>query len=250
MNWGQFDSAGATKYSYTFDNSIMLLKDGSGVSVVQTSATFDPNNPNSQFGVMTGPLFEDNTTNAAALKCQWDTTGQSICPWQAWSELPVFYTWETGTNSWNQFTTLKDKKGNFVRLDPPLQVTYVKPDTGAKYQLEYNGFGNLWGIPGKCIDFATGEEVPCGPGTKFIPEFMITQGESVNDVKDSSKTYLVKPLEVSQVIRSVESANCSSLSESMGLLPALPDMGTWVSPAMGAEPKVTASPAVIGGTIQ
>jgi len=88
----------------------------------------------------------------------------------AWGELPEFYTWETGANDWNQFTALKDPATlEFEKFDPPLQVKYVHywdpagdPTDTSLFYLEYSGFGNLWGIPGHCVDRDSGEEVPCG----------------------------------------------------------------------------------------
>jgi len=65
---------------------------------------------------------------------------------------------------WNQFTALRDPTtGTPLTFDAPLQVKYThsqtnntKPDykyNDTTFYLEYNGFGDLWGIPGKCVDW-------------------------------------------------------------------------------------------------
>lgn len=251
MHYAEYTGTTPTPSSYTFDKVAMMLKASlSGTSIVTTGGE-----DMYQWGFVSGPLFDGtNQNNMDALKCDWDPN--QVCAWQAWSKLPEFYTWETGPNSWNQFTTLKDSKGNFVRLKPPLQVTYDKPD-GGTYYLDYSGFGNLFGIPGKCVSLYTGEEAECGPETKYIPEFMINAGETVTDAKDANKLYLVKPLEVSQMMKASNPDDSSDVSACTGAGLTLtgldlPDGADLPGPGadMATEPKVTTSPAVIGGVVQ
>ena len=69
--------------------------------------------------------------------------------WQAYNA-DVYYTWETGANEWNQFTTLRDPQNNLLTFDPPLQFTYthsaandLNGDTtfdGKKFNIDYDGF--------------------------------------------------------------------------------------------------------------
>ena len=94
--------------------------------------------------------------------------------------------WATGPNAWNQFAALKDAGGEFVTFDPPLQLNYTVP-TGAAYGayagrnivLQYNGFGDLFGIPGKCVSLVTNEAVSCNTAeARYVPEFMIPFGKA------------------------------------------------------------------------
>jgi hypothetical protein len=233
--------ADAQHLSYTFDPGQMLLN-YNGNPVLATNAA-------NQYGVMSGPLFEPTADNLNLLACDWDPT--KTCGWQAWNKLPMFYTWETGPNQWNQFTALVDPlDGSVLKFDPPLQVSYVHTweDLGTStFNLEYNGFGNLHGIPGKCIDRDTGEEINCGPETRWIPEFSISAGTEVTDVSDGTTLYYVKPLEMEQRMKQVNEADCAGLSTTTY---ALSGMGQWVDPNIGVEPFVDAPPAVIGGVVQ
>ncbi len=241
----------ATNYAFTFDAAGMVLK-YSGSNVVLTSA----DSPN-EWGVTSGPLFVPTTDNLNALACDWDTTGSTTCAWQAWSNLSEFYTWETGLNEWNRFTALKDANNNFLTFDPPLPVEYThtqtdttKPDykyNGSKFYLEYNGFGDLFGIPGKCVDLDSGEDESCDETSRWVPELTIPDGSEVVDSTDGTTTYLVKALEKEQRMKAVATTSCSGLSTTTYSLPSIDD---WVDPAIGDAPEVSGAPAVIGGVIQ
>jgi len=251
-------SDGTTSYTYAFSSSAsdMLLKDSSGNSLVLTSAS-----GTQQWGFMSGPLFEPTSANLAALACDdWNQNSQAdegTCGWKAWSELSEYYTWETGTDSWNQLTILKDSSGTALKFDPPIQVLYAHSQTdstkgdykynGTKFYLEYSGFGNLWGIPGKCVDFDTGADTSCGPKTRWIPEFSIADGSDMTKSDDSTKKYASKALEKEQRMSNVADSNCSSLTLTSYTLPSISD---WVDPNIGTEPTVTNAPAVVGGVLQ
>ena len=229
-----------TQYaSYSFDSANMVLTSGT-IPVVTTSSVY-------QFGIMSGPLFDPTPENLALLACDWD--GTMTCGWQAWNKLDVYYTWETGPNDWNKFTALV-KDGTVLKFDPPLQVSYVHAWddlTTSTFNLEYSGFGNLWGIPGKCIDRDTGIEADCGPDTRWIPEFSIAEGSQLTDVSDGATPYYVKPLEEEQRMKQLDGSACSSLT--ITTYP-LPDINQWQDPNIGSEPVVDGPPAVIGGVLQ
>ena len=57
-----------------------------------------------EWGMRTGPLLPDTSGLA-------DT-------FEVWNQ-DVFYTWETGANSWNKLTMLLDDQGAAVVFDPP-----------------------------------------------------------------------------------------------------------------------------------
>lgn len=245
-----------TATTYTFNSSTMLLMttETSTVPVIMTVA-----NSTNQWGVMSGALFEPTPANVALLACDWpnQTGGYDTCGYKAWSALNVFYTWETGPGSWNQFSALKDAAGTILKFEPPLSVKYVhhktgSPVDGATFMLEYSGFGNLNGIPGKCVDMDSGLEAQCAndPGIRYVPAFVIppTQADgSLTKVTVDTTEYLVKPLELEQRMKK-DDAGCSALSVTAY---DLPDLATeWTDPALGAEPVVTSAPAVIGGVVQ
>jgi hypothetical protein len=249
-----------TATTYTFNASTMLLMTNgtSTVPVVMSQAT--DTNP---YGVMSGALFDPSSANLAALDCNWDmdnnpATNPQVCGWKAWSALNVFYTWETGPDSWNQFSALKDGTTTMLKFEPPLSVKYVhhqigSPFDGATFMMEYSGFGNLNGIPGKCVNMDTGLEAPCSNSSniRYVPAFLIspTQADgTLTKVTVDTTDYLVKPLELEQRMKSVALGSCSALSVTSY---TLPDLATeWTDPAIGTEPVVTAAPAVIGGVVQ
>ncbi len=244
-------------HTYTFDKTTMLLMDGV-YSAVATTTT-----QQNQYGVMSGALFDPNTPGLAAmLDCNWDgdnnpSTNPQTCGWKAWSALDVFYTWETGMSSWNQFTAVKDSSNTFVIFEPPLQVEYVHSQTdpaapdrkydGTKFFLEYSGFGQLNGIPAHCVDMDSGAAISCdqgnsGKAVRWVPEFFIPAGTLLQ-----SGTYMAKPLEMEQRMRQSTGCAAAGLATSTYTLPTIAD---WVDPAVGAEPVVTAAPAVVGGVVQ
>jgi hypothetical protein len=244
----------STPHTYTFDANAMLLKYNE-YAAVQTAPINGQN-----WGIMSGALFDPNTPNLnTILACDWDPN--QICGWKAWSALDVFYTWETGLNNWNQFTGLKDSNGNFLRFEAPLSVKYVHRETGSPYDgatfmLDYSGFGNLWGIPGKCVDMDSGQEVDCstgGPGSpvRWVPAFTIPEAQASGDLTtvelDAATKYFVKPLEKEQRMKAEAVSACDSLTPTSY---TLPDLSTWTDPNIGTEPAVTDPPAVIGGIVQ
>lgn len=257
-----------TAYTYTF-GSDMVLKDttSSTNSLLMTKAGTD----NQQWGFMSGPMFDPAKTDSTGktyldlLKCDWqewdpvtNTAITKTCGWKAWSVLPEFYTWETGLNNWNQFTALKDAAGAVVHFDAPLQVKYTHSQTittardykynGAKFYLEYAGFGELHGIPGVCVDGDTGAPIDCAQGgsgkfVRWVPEFMIPEGSAVTN--GTTATYYVKPQEVERRMKA--GADCSALTLTSY---TLPDVSLWEDPAIGDIPTVTNAPAVVGGVVQ
>jgi hypothetical protein len=182
--------------------------------------------------------------------------------------LSEFFVWETGPNTWNQFVTVKDVAGVPVRFDPPLQVKYkhVAPSSnptladikydGITFFLEYSGFGDLHGIPGKCVDIDTTLDADCSLGgtnraIRWVPEFSIRPSDSagnlteLTDIAQPSLTYFVKALEAEQ--RLGPGGTCAGLNT----IPyQLPSMSSWINPLIGNEPVIHAPPAVVGGVVQ
>jgi len=232
-------------FNYTFDPATLTLNTQSGAAVTTSDAQAYPN------GLQTGPLFDPSiAANISNLACSFDTTGQTTCGWQAWGNLAEFYTWETGPQPWQQFSTIKNGS-TFLTFQQPLQVMYSHTGAGyqaAKFYLQYNGFGDLHGLPGKCVNSDTGANADCsqqGPNSpiRWVQQFSIPAGAAVTD--GTGVNYLVKPLELEQRMKAT--TGCEALPVTSF---ATPSLSIWTDPGQPAEPVVTAAPAVIGGTIQ
>ena len=253
--WIDNVSGSTTGYTYSFDNTAsgMVLKDGSNEIV------FNPSNTNLQWGLFTGELFEDNSTNRQAMACDWDSS--KVCAWKAREKLSSFYSWETGKNDWQKLTVLVDGSGNPVKFDPPMMVEYTHSGTssntgknydGGKFYLEYGGFGNLWGIPYFCTD-VNGNRADCGYNTRHVNEFVIPAGTTVKkagggDSSVSSGTeFVVKPLEVEQAMKEVTTSTCTGAGLSLGGV-SLPDISGYTAPNIGSKPSVSGPPRVVAGS--
>jgi hypothetical protein len=258
---------------YRFDSTGMLLYSGASGTIPVTTST-----PGSNFnnGITSGPLFDKalltapSVTIPSPLGCNW-APFSTTCGGNAWSMLPEFYTWETGPNEWNKFIGLKDSWQRVVKFDKPLQVQYVHlaPATnptpadikygGVTFFLEYNGFGDLHGIPGKCVNIDTGADADCSAGgntIRWVPEFTIPDTDpstsnltEVTNAANTSIKYIVKALEKEERMKTAPAGSCDTPSLATSDYP-LPKMSSYIDPALGREPVVTAPPAVIGGVVQ
>lgn len=205
----------------------------------------------SDWGVWSGPLIKPS--DVSKLQCDWtnENNVKGTCFWKGRTELDVYWTWETGSNSWNQYTALQDSNGNIVFFDHPLDVQYKHSD-GATYQLQFEGHRNLHGIPGICMSWETGGEVSCSEGgdIRWIPQFSILDGSLVTDVA-SDATYLVKGLDKEQRMEIVDSQLCEEAGLKFRLDDGdLPHSDEFVDFDIGTEPVVTDPPAMIAGEYQ
>ena len=179
---------------------------------------------------MSGPLFDPAYLDAIACEMMpGDPNPDSTCGWKTWGDIPEYYVWETGPNSWNQFTALKDPGTEEVlEFEPPLLVSYTHTwddFSTSIFYLEYSGFGNRNGIPGKCVDPDTGEEMPCGPDSRWVPQFNIPVVSEVDDVV-STTPYVVKPLEMEQRMKDTKDLGlCADIPLKPYPLPSLSDSG-------------------------
>ncbi|HEY0938609.1 MAG TPA: hypothetical protein VGE08_00810 [Steroidobacter sp.] len=209
-------------------------------------------------GVRTGVLF----TDLAAAECS-EGSG-TYCETKA-GEQEVYYRWETGAGSYNQFAAVKDSNDTFVEFDAPLQVNYSVPDeeaygeyAGQQLVLQYGGFGDLWGIPGHCVSRATNAVVSCeGEDSRYVASFTIPFNATQGQVVSGADTYLVKWLE--REIRFAPKA--LSVCESAGLeLPenvSLPTSAGLQNPSdpasaayIGPKPTISAAPRVVDGEVK
>ncbi len=257
--------AGTYYYEYAYNTSTMVLTDSNrGTAVVQNSA---PTGDNNGYGVHSGQLIDPADFTDANFGCPWSTT-TTTCSWRMYETVTSYYTYQTGPQPWSRFTGLyadNDSSGTlttgdeFDTFSPPVQVAYTKTNTDStttKYFLEYGGYGDLWGIPGKCVDEA-GADTDCydSTGTTFIrwvPEFSIPDG---GEVDNSGTTNYVKSLEKEQRMKENTSA-CSALSLTAYTLPDPVDF--FVDPSdstkvyyVGVEPSLADAPIkVIDGVVQ
>lgn len=171
-------------------------------------------------------------------------------PFEAWNQ-PVFYTYETGPNSWNQYAALIDSNGVCVTFDPPIQFTYMHETLndanndatydGMHYQLNYGGPGNLFGIPSAQVD-TDGDGNP----DRFYPLFTIADGILMGP---TGTEYVVRSME-QELTLALDPGNCGALDVgTVGDLP-LPTAADYTAPDIGAPPVVTDPPAVIEGVVQ
>jgi hypothetical protein len=248
-----------TVFNYSFANSV--LKDAQNNPLLQTAQG------GQSWGFNSGPIFDASliaNPATSSLKCDWnDPQGNpQICGWKAWSVLDEFYTWETGSNNWNKLTVLKDSQGNALKFEQPLKVEYTHnqaPYNGTKFYLDYNGFGELQGIPGKCVNMEDGTAIDCSQGSskpvRWVPEITIPKDSQVKYTKfdkttGQSTSYdgWVKPLEMEQRMTKVAVGSCATLPVPANF--TLPTISEWSDPTIGDEPSVTSAPAVIAGEVK
>ena len=103
--------------------------------------------------------------------------------------------------------------GAKVQIDPPKTMYYTVPNTltdgvadygkdaGKRIRLDFNGHGQLWGIPGFVYDTATNEDLGdhitgnWKSTYRYLNRFIMPDGSLIEDGVDSSISYKVKALE-------------------------------------------------------
>jgi hypothetical protein len=244
---------------YTGDAANALLRDVSSAPVVVDASREQlEGNPQLRNGVRTGKLF----VNLADAEC--DAGSSTYCEWRV-NNLDVYYQWETGPNQYNQFAAVKDSNGQFVNLDPPLQVDFQVPQgavygqyAGQSIVLQYGGFGDLWGLPGVCVSPTTNQEVPCDGGeARYVPSFVIPHDTTHGVVTSNGASYLVKWLEreIRFARKNLGVCDAAGLTVPSGIsLPTTSDLKDPSNPAsdiyIGARPAVSAAPRVIQGEVK
>jgi hypothetical protein len=120
--WG----GAVTEKTYSFDALNMVLKDEVDQPILDIE---------SETGATISPLTLGSLPEADM--------------WTAYDQ-DVYYSWTTGPNEWQQFTTIIDAEDNFMTFDPPLNFTYTHATAndlngdatyhGQKFSLEYDGY--------------------------------------------------------------------------------------------------------------
>ena len=177
----------------------------------------------------------------------------------------TYYTWQTGPNQWNQSLWLTTA-GSVVAFDPPQNIAYTVP-TGSAYGaysglpilLQFNGFGNLGGIPGSCINPTDNSaEALQHSGSSYVPAFSIPDGAtmtlpSLSRIDDDAAHRQGAERGNPSQEPGHGAAQCSSMTLTALTLPSggLHDPSNPSdSEYLGTMPTVTAAPKVIDGVVQ
>lgn len=187
-----------TEKTFTFDASTMLLTDGSSNPATLGNLTI-PTDSMLNNGYHIGPLTTEHYY-----------TDASPYVWEA-NEADVYYSWDTGSNDWNQLATVKDGNGNFVSFDAPISFSYthttandingVSTQDGKTFRLEYDGFSVQ--IPWK-YDETTDE---------WEPQINIKDGTLMGP---SGSDYAIKGTEEALVMAEIPDPGVTFPSNSVG----------------------------------
>jgi hypothetical protein len=147
-----------------------------------------------------------------------------------------------------------------VVLDPPENIQYVVPAgsaygtwAGKSIQLQFNGFGNLSGIPGYCVNPVNNSPVDCsGPNVRYVPMFSIPDGATMTL---GATPLIVKALDAEVRLSDLGAGavECSAMTLSPLTLPSggVHEMNNATDAYyIGPKPPVTTGPKVIDGIVQ
>ena len=129
--------------------------------------------------------------NLTALQCDdSNPSNDKFCSWET-TGISEYYRWETGENDWNRASFLvRDDNGSAVNFTAPQEISYTVPSNtsgnrpygelaGATLRLEFQGAGNIGGIPGKCFSIDNNSEVSCDSNSRYVPAFSIPDNASL-----------------------------------------------------------------------
>jgi hypothetical protein len=141
----------------------------------------------------------------------------------------------------------------------PNDATTYGTWAGKNLQLQFNGFGNLQGIPGSCVDPVDNSPADCSTaGARYVPAFSIADGETMTlkHADNTTSTLIVKALDAEVRLANVAGCAGVSLAQPSTSL-TLPTTADAHDPSnssdayyIGTEPTVTDAPKVIDGVIQ
>jgi hypothetical protein len=253
-----YSAPAANTVAYTFDGG--GLEEGSGGTpvpmVLEQAGQYPQGSMYAQNGINTGRLFE---AAPSAQNCNGMAPVGTVCEP---ANPTVYYNWVTGTQQWQQSLWL-NSGGSAVAFDPPQNIPYTVP-TGAQYGsfagksilLQFNGFGNLYGIPGSCVDPVNNADVPCNtPNARYVPLFSLPDGATMT-LPNPSTPLLVKALNAEIRLANL-GPSASTACSAMSLATVTPPTGGTHDPTnsadafyIGTRPVVTAAPKVIDGVVQ
>jgi hypothetical protein len=256
----QFFSAPDLAHTVSYSFGASGLVDGTGTAVVWEDASSD--SPYAQNGLQTGWLVDSAPITANCPAGSFEVQSGSLCQP---SNPTTYYTYQTGANQWNQSLWLTSN-GAIVPFDPPQNIAYTVP-SGASYGsyagqqilLQFNGFGNVQGIPGTCVSQTDNSPENCNvSGAKYVPAFSIPDGATMTlagTAGAASTPVIFKALNGAVLLKSLGSG--AQQCATMDLTPlTLPSGGTHDpsdasdSDYLGVQPTVTSAPKVIDGVLQ
>ena len=259
MQW--FGAPAANTVSYTFDRGgLEESTSGTAVPMVLEQASQYPSGSMfAQNGINTGHLF---AAALAATNCPSNNNQYppgTVCEP---ANPATYYTWQTGPQQWNQSLWLT-AGASVVAFDPPQNISYTVPN-GSAYGsyanlpilLQFNGFGNLSGIPGACVNPVNNVTVDCStPNARFVPSFSIPDGATMT-LPNPSTPLIVKALSAELRLKNLGASATSPCSSMTLVAQTLPSGGTHDpssssdSEYLGTKPAVSAAPKVIDGVVQ
>ena len=214
--------------AYTWDSATYALKDATNTSVgagqLANINVVDLGKTNFKWGIRSGALVDASRfVPGGAMDCDGAGGASNYCDWKS-SEVDEFYRFETGIEDWNRATFLM-QGSSVVSFSPPMDAVYQVPSeakygkyAGALMNLQFGGFGNLHGIPGRCVNPITNGAADCSPNTRWLPAFDIADGTTIT-INGSTK--FVKWLE-RELRFAPDSGTASSLGIIMGNYTNLP----------------------------
>jgi len=234
--------------TYTWNkNDYKLTSDSDGNQEVGKSALDSVTIPQDSeffYGVRMRLVDITAITN---LKCDDDLS--KICGYKL-DDLSEYFEFETGKQDWHKSEFLIDANGDPVVFEPP-QIAKVDVPSGAAYgeysgakmQLQFEGFGSLHGIPGRCYDKDTNMPANCNQNSFYMPAFALPDGTAV-DIDGSTK--YIKALD-SELRFAPAASGVSTQSQgiTLGSLSSLPTARPLNGDA-SADPKNPSNPANAG----
>jgi hypothetical protein len=253
-----YNAAAANTVSYSFDAG--GLEDNSGGTavpmVLEQPGQYPQGSMYAQNGINTGRLFDAPLTSQ---NCTGMVPVGTVCEP---ANPTTYYNWVTGAQQWQQSLWLSTG-GSAVAFDPPQNIPYTVPG-GAEYGsfagksilLQFNGFGNLYGIPGSCVDPVNNADVSCStPNARYVPLFSLPDGATMT-LPNPSTPLLVKALNAEVRLANL-GPSASTACAAMSLATVAPPTGGTHDPGnssdafyIGTKPVVTAAPKVIDGVVQ
>jgi len=245
-NWG--NTLTADVVTYTWDPATYTLSEPGG-AIASTSIVANLVGTQYNWGIQSGALVA--AADLAGLEC-WTASG-TYCDFKA-SSLSSYYVFTTGTQQSNTSTFLKKADNTYVTFDPPQSASFTVPTNtsgstpygtfaGSVMNLQFMGFGQLQGIPGKCFNPVDNTETSCGPNTKYVPAFAIPSDIN-GKVTIAGTDYFVKWLE-REINFKVVSGTSASLGITLGNIASLPAAPVLTGDAN--DPSVAANTSIYPG---
>lgn len=251
-----FSAPAANTVSYSFDGAGLEESSSAAPLVLEQANQYPQGSVYAQNGISSGRLFDAPLTLA---NCPSMTPMGTVCEP---ANPTTYYTWATGPQQWQQSLWLNGAS-NVVAFDAPQNVSYTVPNdsaygsyAGVPILLQFNGFGNLYGIPGTCVDPVNNASVTCNtPNSRYVPLFSLPDG-ALMTLPIPMTPLIVKALNAEIRLKNL-GTSASSPCASMVLATVPPPTGGTHDPSssadsfyIGVKPVVTAAPKVIDGVIQ